>query len=201
MATVGCAGKDKNDAGLNTLDPRVKAALTTQDSTKPAIAKSPTTSDPNATGLGNVNLKDAYNRRTPFQQPAEMPANTASLQKPMLGVPTLPSSGGNLTPGKPLEVAGPLPAPKMDLLPVAATVPEPLHNPTPTDVPTPPKSIVVEPVLIVPAPPPAPVTTPSTPIPELLPITPTDPAALPKIPSPIEKPIEGLLPIAPPAIK
>ena len=199
-AGLGCAGKDKPESGLRTLDPRVKAALTTPDGPKPLVSPKVPFSDPNATGQTNLTAKDSFGRTKHFL-PAGTPTGNASLAQPTAGVPTAWTNGGSIPLTRPVEVArfdappalpfdGPLPKPQ-EIVPAAGTVPEPLRNPTPTDVPAPPKPIVPAGAVTAPAPPPAPQ--------EVIPVSPTDTALIP-IPSPNEKPVTGF-PIAPTVVK
>ncbi len=199
-AGAGCAGKDKTDTGLRSLDPRAKAALTTPEGPKPLVTPKVAVGDPNATGLTNLTAKESFNRTRPFL-PAGTSTGSASLTQPGAGVPITPTSGGTLVPQRPAEYAqfgappalpfdGPLPKPN-EIVPVSDRVPVPLDNPAPSDVPAPPKPIVPAGNLPAPAPPPAP--------PDVLPVAPTDTALVP-IPSPTEKQVTGF-PIAPGIVK
>ncbi len=202
LAAVGCAGQDKTDSGLRTLDPRVKAALTTTDGPKPLVSPKVPFTDPNATGVTNLNAKDSFNRPKSFL-PVGTPTGNAVLTQPTPGVPTPWTNGGNIPLTRPTEVARatappvqpfdvPLPKPQ-DIVPAGgAPVPEPLHNPTPTDVPAPQMPIIPAGTMPAPTPPPAPA-------PEILPIGPVDGALIP-VPSPTEKPVTGF-PIAPTIVK
>ena len=205
MAAVGCAGKDKADGGLRSLDPRVKAALGTPDGPKPLVSPKVPFGDPNATGQTNLTAKSSFDRSRPFL-PAGSPTGHAVLTQPAPGVPTPWTNGGNIPLERSVDVArgtappvqpfdGPLPKPQ-EIMPVGGKlpVPEPLQNPTPTDVPAPPMPIVPAGAMPAPTPPPAP-----TPTPEILPIGPSDNALIP-IPSPTEKQVTGF-PIAPTIVK
>lgn len=189
---AGCTGKDKNDGGLRALDPKTKAALIGQtDSSmkpKPKFA----VGDPNQTGAKDVTVAGSFDRRVVNPNNPETPGSLASNSS----MPVQPSGGlpqpkpieqvrYDAPPVRPLE-SGPLPKPMMPL----ASVPEPLQNPLPSDVPAP----AMPPIIPVgsapmPSPPGPPVGMPSMPEPGLIPI-----------PSPNEKPIPGF-PIVPPAVK
>ena len=183
---VGCTGKDKTETGMRGLDPRVKAALTGQqskDASKPKFA----ITDPDATGAKDLNVKNSFDRKSPNNLPS--PINIGSLASTT--APTQPTSGGLLVPQKNFEqvkyeappvmpLDGPLPKPVM-----------PLDNPIPSDVPAP--TPPPQPILpaLTPAPFPPPMTT-------ALPIIPD--SGVVTLPSPNEKPVTGF-PIVPPAIK
>ena len=88
-AGAGCAGKDKTDTGLRSLDPRAKAALTTPEGPKPLVTPKVAVGDPNATGLTNLTAKESFNRTRPFL-PAGTSTGSASLTQPGAGVPITP---------------------------------------------------------------------------------------------------------------